>query len=117
MSRPRLSHTNEDFITLKFLKINEINTFFSLLFLYKSINLISYPLNYFIFSHDIHNRNLRNLLELRPPYCPSLRSQRSPAYYAAINWNRLPTEIKIKPSVSSFKSSLKVHLLQQYDDY
>ena len=39
---------------------------------------------------------------------------RSFAYAAAMEWNKLPLEIRQLPSVDSFKKHLKTHLFQQY---
>ena len=47
MYRNKFYHTNSDFLNLNILKVNEINTYFSGIFVYKSLNNLSFPSNYF----------------------------------------------------------------------
>ena len=112
-NRPRIHHTNSDFKNLRILKVKDINVYFSCIFAYKSINSLTYPLNYFTFSNNpIHN--LRNNDNLRPPFMRSKQGQSSPSYYICDLWNKLPADIRSKPSVASFKSSLKQYLVRYY---
>ena len=112
-NRSRFYHTNEDFKSLSILKINDINVYFSCIFAYKSLNLITHPFNYFTFpNRQLHN--LRYSDNLRIPFTRSTQGQSSPSYYICHYWNRLPPVIRYKPSVASFKFSLKQYLLSQY---
>ena len=112
-NRPRTYHTNNDFKDLGILKLNEINKYFSCIFAYKSINQLTHPFNYFTFP-DRQTHNLRYSTNLRTPLMRTTQSQTSPSFYICNHWNSLPVDIRSKPSVVSFRSSLKRHLLAQY---
>ena len=45
MYRSRYHHTNQDFYKLKVLKLDEINTYFGAIFVFKSINNLTFPNN------------------------------------------------------------------------
>ena len=63
-----------------------------------------------------HKRTLRsNSLELLKIPKTRLKSygDRSFMYAGPLKWNELPFEIKMSPSVESFKTGLKTHLFQQ----
>ena len=114
MFRNRLAHTNNDFYSLKLLKIADVNFYSSCLFTFKSLNHISQPSNYF--SYVNNNRyNLRNNFNLRQPFSRTLQGQRSPSYYCPKFWNILPVEIKNNDNILSFKKSLKEYLLNNYE--
>ena len=113
MFRNRRHHTNEDFKNLKILKLNDINTYFGLCFVYKSLNLITFPIDYFTHSQN-PNYNFRHMNELRPIFASTKQGQSSPGYYCSVLWNHLPLSIRNKPSISSFKLALRSHLIDQY---
>ena len=50
----------------------------------------------------------------QPLWLMDYYGDRSFAYAAAMEWNKLPLEIRQLPSVDSFKKHLKTHLFQQY---
>ena len=112
--RKKYHSTNNDFKELEILKLPDINIYFSQIFVYKTINGLSYPFDYFNFNSSLHNYNLRNINDLRPEFSRSLQGQSSPAIYCCNIWKELPEQIKTKPSVSSFKSALKRFLINQY---
>ena len=116
MYRDRYSHTQQDFSYLKILKFKDILTYFSCIFTYKSINNQAYPFDYFtnVQESQNNNYNLRNAINLRPPFHRSAQSSRSPGVFCCSLWNNLPVYIRIKPSVASFKFALKQHLLAGY---
>ena len=114
--RKRYHPTNNDFYTLKILKIKDINKYFSSIFVYKVINDLNYPNNYFNITGNTLNYNLRNATNLRPPKMNSNQSQGSPAYYCCEIWNTLPPYIRLKPSVASFKFSIKNTLINNYKE-
>lgn len=108
----RCAHTNIDFLQLNILKFHDIIKYFALVFVYKSLNNISYPVNYFsIFDHTY---NLRTLDNLRTPLIQTTQGQTSISFYGCNLWNELPSVIRNKPSLGSFKRSLKRHLVDQY---
>ena len=114
MFRQRRAHTNLDFFSLSFLKINDINNYFAGIFTYKSLNFITEPYNYFQAANNFHPYPLRNNLELRAPFSNSAQGRSSPAIYCCKIWTEIPNEIKNKPSVASFKFALKNFLLNRY---
>ena len=117
MYRNKFYHTNSDFLNLNILKVNEINTYFSGIFVYKSLNNLSFPSNYFFSVENlVPSYNLRNLTNLRPTQAGSLQSQSSPSFYCSNTWNNIPLEIRHKPSVPSFKHALKQYLLNLYNN-
>ena len=108
----RYDHTNTDFIQLNFLKFHDIINYFSLVFVYKSLNNISYPLNYFEYFNYTYNLRIQN--NLRAPLMRSSQSQTSISFFGCHLWNDLPIRIRNKPSLGSFKHSLRRHLIDQY---
>ena len=101
------------------MKLVDINKFTACCFVYKSINLLALPINYFHFvDEQQHGYNLRNLnqLSLRLPLVNSLQCQSSPSYYACKFWNSLPIEIKTKPSIYVFKRALKNLIISTYQN-
>ena len=117
MYRNRFEHTNNDFSLLNFLKLKDINQFSACCFVYKSLNMLALPIDYFhLLDNFQHNYNTRNLnqLNLHIPFASSLQSQSSPSYYACQYWNSLPLEIKSKPSIISFKKALKDLIIFSY---
>ena len=114
MFRSRFAHTQNDFIDLKLLNIVNINRYFSSIFVYKSINNLAYPFNYFTFSNHVSYYNLRNSNDLRLPLVYSTQSQSSPSYYTCHIWNNLPLNIRNILNLNTFKLSVKKYLLDQF---
>ena len=112
--RSKYHHTNDDFYSLAFLKVEEINSYYSSVFTYKSLNSLTYQTDYFTFVGNPNNYPLRNSINLRTPQFRSAQSQTSPSYYGCLIWNSLPPYIRVKPSAASFKSAIKERLLQSY---
>ena len=79
--RSKYESTNDDFKYLNILKIPEINTYFSQIFVYKSLNNQTHPDNYFTFSHTHHNRTLRNYNHLRPPFSKGHQGRSLPSIH------------------------------------
>ena len=104
MYRHRIHHTNADFIELSFLKLSDINIYFGLIFVYKSLNNLVFPINYFTYSTNLRY-NFRNNLNLNLSFSPTVQGQTSPSYYCAKLWNQVPFCIKNQPSIASLKSS------------
>ena len=116
MYRHRIHHTNADFIELSFLKLSDINIYFGLIFVYKSLNNLVFPINYFTYSTNLRY-NFRNNLNLNLSFSPTVQGQTSPSYYCAKLWNQVPFYIKNQPSIASFKSSVKSYLTNMYLQY
>ena len=80
--RNKFHHTNQDFIDMRILKINELHEYFSGIFVYKILNNLMYPNNYL--DHAVNQNttySLRNSLDLRPHFSSSSQGQSSPKYY------------------------------------
>ena len=116
MYKDRYSHSQQNFLYLEILKFKDILTYFSCIFTYKSINNQAYPFDYFtnVQESQNNNYNLRNAINLRPPFHRSAQSSRSPGVFCCSLWNNLPVYIRIKPSVASFKFALRQHLFAGY---
>ena len=113
MFRSKYSHTHNDFASLKLFKINDINFFSSCMFVYKSINQLTYPINYFNFNDNVFY-NLRDNSNLRINFRRTNQGQSSPSFYGCHDWNSLPVEIRQAPTLPSFKKSLKDYILNNY---
>ena len=95
------------------LKFKDINLYCTSLFVYKSIN---NHIDSNMFSLRLNARyNLRqnNLLDI--PLMRSNQSQSSILYHGVKVWNNLPSNIREKSTVESFKKSLKDLLLNKYE--
>ena len=112
--RNKYHHTNNDFYILQFLKVKDIIIYFASLFVYKSINNLCYPSNYFHSVAQYQQYPLRNNNNLRPIFTSSSQGQSSPSFYCVTIWNDLPISIKNSPSLSSFKHAIKCYLLNRY---
>lgn len=110
--KSKYDHTNELFKSLYLLKWEDINNFCSAIFVYKSIhNYNGMPL----FNFRLNERyNLRNSNDLEIPRMITKQSQTSINYHGVKVWNSLPHYIQNKPSLSSFKISLKSYLFSKY---
>ena len=113
--RGRYDHTNADFLMLNILKFKDIHFLSGCNFTFKSLNNLHSPINYFNFSinerYDLRN----NQCKLHHPFFRSKQGQSSPSYYCCTFWNSLPISIRLSQSYSSFKFSLKRHLINSYN--
>ena len=108
-------HTNDAFHKFKILKLPDINIVLSGTFVYKCLNGLITNNNYF--STNINNRyHTRNYSNLYIPLMLSSQSQSNIRYHGAKVFNSLPNEIKRQPTVNSFKTHLKKHLISAYAD-
>ena len=116
MFRGRYEHTNDDFISLGILKLKDINRFSVCQFVFKSLNNLIVPTNYYQLAGNHHAYILRNVtnLELSIPFMGSLQSQSSPSFYGCHEWNNLPLEIRGRASLASFKYNLKKSYIDSY---
>ena len=114
--RDRFAHTNQDFADLRFLKFEDVVVYFSCIFTYKSLNNLSYPTEYFYTVQQLQrgSYSLRYNSILRPLAYRNRQSSTSPSIYCCSLWNDLPNDIRSRPSVASFKSALKQHLISKY---
>ena len=110
MYRSRYHHTHRDFTTLDILKLEDLIFFSSCCFVYKSINNLTFPSNYFTINNTITRQNGSLYL----PLYRSKQRQTSPSYYSVADWNSLPIDLRTKPSFASLKRSLKIKLLNDH---
>ena len=109
----RYDHTNAAFLALNILKFNEIKEYCIALFVYKTINS---PDNTMFTFRNNSQYCLRNANLLQPPMTHSLQSQSSIRYQGVGVWNSLPTTLREKPTIATFKQTLKLFLLNRYSD-
>jgi len=63
--------------------------------------------------HNIHNRNLRNFLNIKTT-AESYRRENKVTEQASIEWNNINTDTKIVKSRGKFKTSLEINILNTY---
>lgn len=101
----RRDNTNEAFYNLRTFKLSFINTLQCAVFAYKCLNGLISQENYFAYNiKDTHSR--RNVYDVRIPYMTLFQFHTNIRYHGA-NICNLPGAIRRKPSLASFKSSLK----------
>ena len=115
MFRNRFHHTHNDFVLLLLLKVDDLLFYSSCIFVFKSINGLSHPVNYFNFTNNA-NYNLRNMNNLRAPFKRTTQGQSSPSIYCCNNWNSLPENFKNIMSFVTFKRSIKDYILNSYNN-
>ena len=103
-------HTSSTFNDLKLLKLYDIITFFTAVFVYKSLHgHLEYGND---FSPNPNNPyRTRNHTDLQPDRVTSAQSQTHVNYRGTLVFNNIPVEIKRKQTLYTFKSSLKKYLL------
>ena len=107
----KYDHTNEAFIRLRLLKLNDVNIYFSALLVHNSINV--YDNNWFSYRQN-QRYPLRNSNLLKLPFITSHQSKSCILYHGVSVWNSLPSHLMDAPSLYSFKRLLKEFLISQY---
>ena len=109
------AHTNSLFKQLKILKIEDLYTYHTQLFMYKTLVLDKYPeIKNTILDTQINHNYATRVNNLRLPYCRTVKGTQSLCYKLSKNWNILPAFIKNKDSLISFKNECKLHHLNKY---
>jgi hypothetical protein len=96
---------------------HELHLFHLMSFTYKTIHSLN-DCRFFgdllRFVGDVHSHETRNTKQL---FVPNVRfneyGKRSISYSASMKWNELPNEIKNAPSLNTFKTKLKTHILSK----
>ena len=113
----KFDHITPVLATLHWLPVSFRIDFKIALLVYKSLNGLAPFYIFNLLSPHIPTRNLRsaNKLLLSPPPKPKRVTEggRSFAARAPPLWNQLPLEIKMAPSVATFKTLLKTHFYRQ----
>ena len=105
--QPALSHTNDLFKQTKILKLFDMIKLEIAVFMYKNINSG-------MFQTLLHNYNTRFRQNLVAPNHELAIFEKCLAYNGPHLWNTIPDQIKLKPSINSFKRSYKSLLLANY---
>ena len=110
---PYLAHTHKLFLKLKILKISDLHTFQTALFMFSyHRNLLPNIFNnYFISNRNVNKYLTRNADKLYIPFYTHSISRRVISYNGPIVWNNVPSELKMCPSLQSFRKKYKSHLL------
>ena len=108
----KYTHTNPLFIDLQLLKTQDIITYQTLLFVYKSLNNLHADNSFHTTGHSIHTRQASNL---SIPFCKTSHAQQSVLTRGRRLWNQLPEQNTNKP-FNSFKMSIKISMKNSYQD-
>ena len=99
-------------INLHWLRINERISFKLLVFIYKCLNSMApVELTSLLTVHSAEDCTLRYI------FLDSVHGRRSFQYAAPRLWNALPMAIRIISSLNTFKSKLKYHLFNNFQDF
>ena len=105
-------HTNDTFKILRILKYDDVNTYISAMYVFKSINNLVVN-NCFSFRSN-ERYSLRNSTLLTSPLMRSSQSQSSINFHGVKVWNSLPSNLRNIVTVTGFKRCLKQYLLSRY---
>ena len=111
-----LANSDPIFHRLKTLKINDIHTLQTAIFMFKFSKNILPPAfqNLFTYNTDIHSYPTRHSSDLHLSNPKILIAHRSTRHYGPDIWNSLPDNIKHSASLYSFKALLKKYLISKY---
>ena len=108
------AHTVPLFLELSLLKFEEVNTYCCAVYIFKALKgMID---NKYFFRRTNENHALRNSELLRLPMVTTTQSQRFISFHGVGIWNGLPSDVRNKTSLYSFKTSLKRYLLDTNTD-
>ena len=107
-------HTNPVFHKFKLLKLSDINIFLCSTHVFKCLN--GLVINNFNFNARNTGYQTRSCNALQTPRALSSQSQTNIKYHGPKTYNDLPSHVKNKSSLLSFKRSLKQHLLDRYEN-
>ena len=103
-------HTEPIFNDLRLLNLQNISSYVSSLFVYKSLNMIQN--NWFASDDNVHHHTrLSRRNNLIIPYARTNNSRQSITYAAPLIWNSIPDDLKVINSYDRFKINLKRYLL------
>ena len=105
-------HTNDAFHELELLKLLDIYIFSCSTYVFKCLNGLT--INSFNLNERNTGYNTRSCNALQTPRLRSCQSETNIKYQGPTTYNELPSHVKDKPSLPSFKHSLKQHLLNKY---
>ena len=100
------SHTNGLFHQQNILKLTDLNTYLTALYIFKNLS------KFVTFSN--HSYGTRGRLLLRPKYQRTTITQQSITYRGPKIWNSLPDTLKKIRTLPSFKTKLRNFFISQY---
>lgn len=110
--KSRYEHTNPLFCENNILKVNNIISLQTCIFVFKSMYIHSNNTRFEFLSHNINTRR-SNYLKI--PFCRTVFAQRSVSVRGVREWNNLPQDTKTLTSISLFKREIGFSLLQKYE--
>ena len=114
-----LAHTTPLFISLKKLKIFDIYSYQLATHMYRYHHDLlppGLPNNHFSTQANIHDYNTtRQANDLHVDPTNTKLAQNNIKTQGPLTWNKLNIKIKNSPSLASFKTNLKKHILDQYE--
>ena len=113
-----LVHTTPLFISLKKLKIFDIYSYQLATHMYRYHHDLlppGLPNNHFPTQANIHDYNTRQANDLHVDPTNTKLAQNNIKTQGPLTWNKLNIKIKNSPSLASFKTNLKKHILDQYE--
>ena len=112
-----LAHTSSLFKQSKTLKVPDLHTYQSAIFMFKHINkLLPFFHDTFTPNSEIHTYPTRHRNDLHLNNPKLLLAHRSIRHHGPDIWNSLPEEIKSRTSLFSFKATLKKFIVSNYED-
>ena len=104
-----LAHTTPIFKRLKVLKIDDIHTYLTAIFMYKyTTNLLpSSFVNFFSYNANIHSYPTRHSRDFHLNNPKTLLAHKSIRHHGPDIWNSLPETLKSRTSLYSFKATAK----------
>ena len=113
-----LDHTNPIFKKQKSLKVEDIHTFQTSIFMYKyNTNLL--PLSFqsfFTYNANIHSYPTRRSTDFHLNNPRTLLAHKSIRHHGPDIWNSLPESVKSRTSLHSFKATAKKYVLSKYNN-
>ena len=109
-----LAHTPQIYKTHKILPVEKVYDLKCLLFSYKCINNIDFPIfrNKILQNQSVHNHNTRDRDKYRLSYITRLKiCQQSFVFHGIMLWNQLACDFKNINSINIFKYKIKEYLL------
>ena len=103
-SNDRYAHTEPLFQNFNLLKLQEIITLQTHLFIYKSLYTYQVDCGFRQMPNTIHSRRLNNLIL---PLHRTTHAQRFVSYRGVKQWNQLPDDIKDSQSYNVLKNKIK----------
>ena len=108
--KSRYTHTAPLFNELGIFNIEQMNKYYTAMFVFKKLNNMLQGKIEFRFSGQIHDLSLRDPLRLRAPCSRTTQRQQSVACRGCQVWNKLEIGIRASGSIYAFKNNVKESL-------